>query len=375
MQFSPLSTVKHRVLVGQPLPFNVRDHDATLLLARGMVVQTFEQMDALFTRGALVDIAELRAVISPQAVKAAARHELPGLWTNSVEQVGSTLRAAGTETFRAALDEASAPVQALIERDPDLAIVQVLRQPGNAWVEYGIHHSTHCAIVSLLVAQRMGWPAEEAQRAFKAALTMNVAMLELQGQLAEQEAPPTDEQRQLIHEHPTRSVELLRLSGVTDEEWLTAVAQHHEVPDGSGYPAGITQIHDVASLVRRSDQYTAKLSPRATRDGMSADRAGRLMFMQDPGSPMTVALAKEFGLYPPGCFVTLASGERGVVVRRGRTVMSPIVAVFTNRHGHSLDQPQPRDTSSAAYAITGTMPVLQEVKAFDLCKLVALTGA
>ena len=63
MQFSQLATVKHRVAVGQPLPFNVRNADHTLLLARGQVVDTFDQMEALFTRGALVDIAELR---SPQ---------------------------------------------------------------------------------------------------------------------------------------------------------------------------------------------------------------------------------------------------------------------------------------------------------------------
>ena len=39
--------------------------------------------------------------------------------------------------------------------------------------------------------------------------------------------------------------------------------------------------------------------------------------MQDPGHPICAALVKEFGVYPPGCFVTLASGETGVVVKRG----------------------------------------------------------
>ena len=60
MQFSQLATVKHRVAVGRPLPFNVRNADHTLLLARGQVVDTFDQLEALFTRGALVDLAELR---------------------------------------------------------------------------------------------------------------------------------------------------------------------------------------------------------------------------------------------------------------------------------------------------------------------------
>ncbi|MDO9283755.1 MAG: hypothetical protein Q7U26_02590, partial [Aquabacterium sp.] len=58
MQYSPLSHVKQRVKVGAPLPFNIRDHDFTLLLARGQVVENFDQMEALFTRGALVDLAD-----------------------------------------------------------------------------------------------------------------------------------------------------------------------------------------------------------------------------------------------------------------------------------------------------------------------------
>ena len=61
MQFSQLALVRHRVSVGKPLPFNVRNADHTLLLARGHVVDTFDQMEALFTRGALVDLAELRS--------------------------------------------------------------------------------------------------------------------------------------------------------------------------------------------------------------------------------------------------------------------------------------------------------------------------
>jgi hypothetical protein len=62
MQFAQLSVVKQRVLVGAPLPFNVRDSDRTLLLARGHVVIDHEQMEALYQRGALVDIDEIKAL-------------------------------------------------------------------------------------------------------------------------------------------------------------------------------------------------------------------------------------------------------------------------------------------------------------------------
>jgi HD-GYP domain-containing protein (c-di-GMP phosphodiesterase class II) len=351
MQYSPLSIVKDRITVGQPLPFNVRDADRTLLLARGQVIETHDQLVALFRRGALVDLAELQR--PEDLIRRASPGELPQLWTQCLGQLGDALRQSGQARFVDALDDAVPSVMALVERDRDLAIFQVLRQSGNALVEYGVNHSLHAAITAFLVAQRLAWSSAESQRAFKAALTMNISMLELQGQLALQTSPPTPEQREAIAAHPEFSVRMLELSGVSDADWLAGVAQHHESPDGGGYPQGLTDVHMIAALVRRADIYTAKLSPRATRDAMAADAAGRAMFMHDPGHPMTAALVKEFGVYPPGAFVRLASGEIGIVVRRGPTVTTPVVAVLTSAAGHHISEPLRRDSQDPDYAILG----------------------
>ncbi|HOB94573.1 MAG TPA: HD domain-containing phosphohydrolase [Aquabacterium sp.] len=348
-----MSLVQERLQLGVPLPFNIRDHDQTLLLARGQRVQTSEQLQALLERGALVDIDEL---LSPaDRIRRASAAELPGLWTHCLGQVNETLRNAHDEGFRDALESAATPVLALVERDPDLAIFQVLRQPGNQHLEYGLNHSTHAAITAWLVAQRLGWSAADAQRAFKVALTMNISMLELQGQLAVQPTPPTDEQRAAIEAHPHFSRVMLEMAGVADTDWLDAVGDHHEAPDGSGYPAGRQTVGELADLVRRADIYTAKLSPRAGRNAIAADRAGRQMFMQEPGHPMVAALVKEFGVYPPGCFVRLASGETGMVVRRGVSVAAPIVAMLGTRNGTKVGQPERRDTSQKAHAVQSVL--------------------
>jgi hypothetical protein len=332
MQCSPLTHVQQHLRVGAPLPFNIRDHDRTLLLARGQRVHTADQLQALLDRGALVDIDEL---LSPaDRIRRASATELPGLWNDCLGQVNDTLRNAHDARFRDVLETASTPVLALVARDPDLAIFQVLRQPGNQHLAYGLNHSTHAAIT---------------------ALTMNISMLELQGQLAVQTTPPTDEQRAAIHAHPHFSRTMLEMAGVTDADWLSAVADHHESPDGSGYPLGRQTVGELAALVRRADIYSAKLSPRAGRHAMAADRAGRQMFMQEPGQPMIAALVKEFGVYPPGCFVRLASGEAGMVVRRGASVLAPVVAVPGPGNGTASPRCTRRDTSNKAYAVQSVL--------------------
>ena len=97
MQFSQLSAVKHRVVLGQPLPFNIRNADHTLLLARGHMLGSHEQMEALFERGALVDIAELRTPLAP--VMDAPPEMLPALWGQCLDNVGQTLKASSQPGF------------------------------------------------------------------------------------------------------------------------------------------------------------------------------------------------------------------------------------------------------------------------------------
>ncbi|MFY9509399.1 MAG: HD domain-containing phosphohydrolase [Rubrivivax sp.] len=353
MQLTALSAVKHRIRVGEPLPFNVRNSDHTLLLARGQTVDGEDQLLALFERGALVDIAELQS--PAERLKQLPREQLPQRWQQCLQRVSSALQHAPHDGFRGALDDAAKPVLALIERDPDLAIFQVLRNEGGDRTAYGVRRSLNSAITAFLVAQRLGWDAQAVERVFKVALTMNVSMLELQGDLAQQRAAPSAEQLEALKMHPVHSMELLALSGVADDDWLQAVATHHEIEDGSGYPRGCTEVSELASLARRADVYTAKLSARGHREALSADVAGRQMFMQDPGHPMTAALVKEFGVYPPGCYVRLASGAVGIVVERGPMVTTPIVACLSGPGGAALPQPERVDTAQRQHAVVGVV--------------------
>jgi HD-GYP domain-containing protein (c-di-GMP phosphodiesterase class II) len=351
MQLTALSAVSHRIQVGEPLPFNVRSNDRTLLLARGQPVASSEQLRTLFARGALVDIAELQS--AEERLQQVPREQLPQHWQTCMARVAQALLHAPHENFRGALNDAAAPVLALIERDPDLAIFQVLRSDDRA--SYGVRRSMNSAITAFLVAQRLGWNTGAIERVFKVALTMNLSMLELHGDLARQHTPLSPAQLEALRSHPQRSVALLELSGVQDSDWLRAVANHHEVEDGSGYPKGSSDVCELASLARRADVYTAKLASRAHRDAMSADLAGRQMFMQDPGHPMTAALVKEFGVYPPGCYVRLASGAMGVVVARGAMVTTPIVACLTGPNGATLAAPERVDTAQRRHAVVSVI--------------------
>ena len=357
MSFVPLSQHRHRFEPGKPAPYSIFDVSGRLLLARGNVLESAEQLERLVDREATIDPRELDD--SARRIAGARPEELPGFWEDSIGAMSRLLRAnaSGGADFTGALDRASKPLQALIERDPDLAILLAVRHDASNPQAYASRHAVHTATSACVAAVRLGWSHEQVQCTLRVALTMNIAMAELQNKLAHQASPVTTLQRAEIRSHPERSAAMLEMAGVTDPNWLDAVRQHHEEESGTGYPNGLTAVNDVAKLVHVADCFTAKLSPRLTRQPMLADKAAREQYQRSPGDAMTAALIKEFGLYPPGCAVRLKSGELGMVIRRGESASTPVVAVLIDRNGDALLTPARRLTSKPEFTIVAVMPV------------------
>jgi HD-GYP domain-containing protein (c-di-GMP phosphodiesterase class II) len=187
----------------------------------------------------------------------------------------------------------------------------------------------------------------------KAALTMNMTIVKSQSKMALQSDPLSAAQRNEIVCHPQESVALLETLGVLDVHWLRAVAQHHEHRDGSGYPAMCSAIDEMANVLHVCDVFMAKISPRVLRSALSPQEATRQLYREDNGGPIATALIKTFGIYPPGDFVQLASGELGIVVERTANAKAPIVAAITDAHGHLVTSTLRRDTRQAEFAVVG----------------------
>jgi HD-GYP domain-containing protein (c-di-GMP phosphodiesterase class II) len=207
----------------------------------------------------------------------------------------------------------------------------------------------------ILLARRLQWPLPRMMSLVKAALTMNMTILELQGQMAAQDVPMKDAQRAKIRAHPEKAVSLLTHLGITDSEWLTAIAQHHEHLDGTGYPSGRQDLSETSIALHVADVLTAKISPRAMRESLSPQEAVRQLYREDKGGPISTAIIKEFGIYPPGDYVKLASGEQGLVVQRTANAKAPIVSVVTDRQAHPIVKTIRRDSGLPEFAIIGTV--------------------
>ena len=358
MYSAPLHAVRHRVTVGEPLPFDVYGEGETeLLLARGRTLRSTGQLDSLLSRGTR---AMLDESLEPIDV---ARHvlgnDLPKVWRQARSRLSGALECAPGEEFLERLQVSVTQLAALVGRDRDLAMFEVLSEPAVAdtadETAPGALHAMQCTVMTMLIARGLHWQDAATELAAKVALTRNLAILRRADIYAEraQGGPLRSDTAGL--EHRLRSRELLEQSGVTDRAWLRAVAHVDAAGEGADGADG-GESSALVAIVRCAAAFVTGFAGQPGSDGPGADHVMRSIYQSEHGNRYIATLVRETGIYPPGCAVTLATGETGIVMRRGRSIQSPLVAVMLNRFERVFDPPIPRDTSERGQGVVRALP-------------------
>ncbi|MGI9213298.1 MAG: HD-GYP domain-containing protein [Methylococcaceae bacterium] len=361
-QLSPIQVSAFKI--GQPVPWDIYDAKGSLLLRKGFTIADARQLDVFAGRDLFIEKADkaqgLRLAMANASVVSIlgeAASALRSLHQNIIRGLKSDQTQ--DKTFEIANTLAMA-----ISVNTDICLANIFYNKfGHD--DYPLHHSLDTAILSILMAQAMEKPEEEIELIAASALTMNVGMLTLQEQLLKRSDKLTATEKTKIHQHPEGSVDLLRKAGISDENWLNCVRDHHEKIDGSGYPSGLTgaDIPECAQIVSLADRYSACLSPRRYRPGMLATEVMRGLFIEQ-ASTIDVMLAgqlvKVLGVYPPGSFVRLQNGEIAVVVRRGKMGTTPLVISFIAPRGGPMAHLVKRDTREKTFAVRGGVRLEQK---------------
>lgn len=345
-----------------------------MLLAKGQVLESQSQLDELLARGLYVDLALFEAHFRDSSAPAPKPEDKfdPFLIRATMKlSLNRLLHGIATQnTDGAQIVEFAQHLENSADRDPEAAIAASLLDRQDE--SYAAGHSLSCATLCALLAKRFGWAEERRLSVACAALTMNLGMLELQQRLLRHASPLAPLQLAEIHAHPDTALAALQGLGIADPIWLEAVHQHHEKPDGNGYPRHLTTLAEEGQMLRLVDVYFARTSVRADRPALTPAQVVRTLFVdegQGSCAPLVASLVKLLGLYPPGSFVKLANGEVGVVFRHGETPTTPIAASVTTASGMPTMQPVRRDTGREAYAISGTIVPEKVSVGYDLGKL------
>lgn len=150
-------------------------------------------------------------------------------------------------------------------------LLRVLIKALEAQDPYTSGHSVRVAERSKLIAEELGLPHKQIRNVEIAALLHDIGKIDVAyHDILKQEGPLTEEQRELIREHPERGVDIVKSVRSLDQEVLDFIRYHHERVDGNGYPEGISkdEIPLGARIIMVSDTIDAMLTKRPYRDAL-----------------------------------------------------------------------------------------------------------
>lgn len=346
--------------VGQQLIWPVYDSNGAMLVKPGFLIGSEEQIERLVLRGAFAKKEDLgKAKQAPPTTAKLVDISPFKLLEDASSQLAIVLASVDlVENFTQDILDLVADIQQACHRDAHAALASLFVLEGNS---YPIKHSIDVAVLVELIGKKKGFSVQERQAVISAALTMNIAMIELQEVLFRQEQALTQEQKIAIQNHSQQGVAILKQAKVSNSLWLMCVLTHHEKVSGGGYPKNLQgdQYPEGSQLIALADQYCARMSPRAYRDPLLHKNVLRDILL-DKGKTVTDDIAglfiKELGFYPPGMVVQLANSEVGVVTKRGEKPDAPVVHVCMKPQMGNYDSPMMRNTKMDAFAIRRILP-------------------
>ena len=136
-------------------------------------------------------------------------------------------------------------------------------------------HSIRVGIYAKRLAEVVGLKRQEAEQMRIAALMQDLGLLKVPREVLTKPGKLTEEEWQLIKQHPLWSLELVDPPAILTETVEAAVKHHHERFDGTGYPEGLKgeQIPFPARILAVADTFDALRSDRPYRYAFSTEQA------------------------------------------------------------------------------------------------------
>lgn len=175
-------------------------------------------------------------------------------------------------------------------------------------------HSVNVSLVCRVIGTWMKYPEDDLDTLTLCGLLHDVGKSEIPMSIIKKPGPLTDEEYEIIQNHPLYGHTILKNQKV-DRRIKLAALQHHERCNGMGYPYGLTieELDSFSLIVAIADVYDAMTANRCYRDGLCPfDVIASLEDMADGFHPyfLKIFLQNTAAAYA-GADVQLTDGRKG----------------------------------------------------------------
>jgi hypothetical protein len=279
-----------------------------------------------------------------------------------------------------ALADVQSHARTLAARHLDLALLHAFHAGASRVGRYRSRQALRRMLVAGEVARALGYDAMLLDHLDRAALALDVSPALLEDRLARLLAPRPQEPVRALARRYAEDAQALLLDGTGAEPlWAQAVRQQYDLALETLPPWLLTTAQHLVVLLRRVDLYCMRITRYSGCAPLLATlgASGRCPDAGAPADPVAAALLRAMGLYPPGSCVQLDSGERGIVLARGRLPGQPLLALLSDARGAPLLSPSLCDTAQPGHSVCAMLrpdqmpaqPALEQLHA--LCEAVS----
>ena len=179
-------------------------------------------------------------------------------------------------------------------------------------------HALNVSVLSLLLGRKFGLSAEELLDLGTGALLHDIGKIGMADRLHYPDEHFTPIETKAYEEHVAFGLLRGRQMGLSAGV-MQIIGQHHELADGSGFPAGVgpERMSDASRIVAMINTYDTLCNPQVAKRAVTPHEALAQMFTQSKRHFDTTLLSvfiKLIGVYPAGTTVQLTDERLAVVV-------------------------------------------------------------
>ncbi|MEQ6884771.1 HD-GYP domain-containing protein [Salicola sp. Rm-C-2C1-2] len=211
-------------------------------------------------------------------------------------------------------------------------LMNLVNLPDGGFSTYA--HSLNVTVLALSLARSLGIDRDELHQIATGALLHDCGQITLPGSIMHKKGKLTPREQKVYETHSSAGAKLAQQIGSLDDSTIRIIQDHHELLDGSGYPAGkkgdelsratrIVSIANVYDNLCNPRDLSAARTPKETMALMYRDWRGKL----DP--EMLIHFIKSMGVYPPGTVVQLSDDSVALVVTvNPDNLLNPTVLLY-----------------------------------------------
>ena len=212
--------------------------------------------------------------------------------------------------------------------------------------QYTAEHCLNVCILAIAFGRHLRLTESELGVLGICGLLHDVGKMKVPQEILDKPGALTEEEFSIIKQHTVDGHRLLTetVNTVVHSMAKDVVLNHHERPDGSGYPRGLDAggISEFSRIIAVVDAYDAITSNRCYSRAKSPVEAQKIIF-ENRGKQFDEEIALEFikaiGPYPPGTIVELRNGMVGIVLTgKHKFRHLPTVVILRDQNKTAMDE-------------------------------------